>query len=162
MGSSDTVVQWPVPQSCESDSTLGTFCVELACSESAGFSPGSSASFYTPETCTWGEAKSNSGPRYRVNGWFFLLCDPVIKWPLVRGVTLPSPYDSMENLQDPECRKKRVLKIDGWMLGLSHHHLKLSRFLATSSVVSHPPPPPPLCHDFFFWRGVRGVGVKLA
>lgn len=44
------------------------------------------------------------------------LFDPVMNWQLDRDVTLPSPNDSWQKLQqmpsNPECRKKWVLEMD--------------------------------------------------
>lgn len=37
-----------------------------------------------------------------------------VNWLLVQGVNLPSPCDRGSSW--PECRSKRVLKMDGWMI----------------------------------------------
>lgn len=45
------------------------------------------------------------------------LCGLAINWPLVQGVMLPSPYDSWDSPQRPECRRSGDQKMDGQMHG---------------------------------------------
>lgn len=73
-----------------------------------------------------------------VDGCSFL-CDPVLNWPHVQGVTLSSPDDSKERRkqpQDPEFRKRWVLKMNQSVFSKDTVYIKV--FQMTSVVQAAP------------------------